>query len=118
LDFVLVTGLIFFLWLAAKKTKKLLKRLEPEEKLATREMIIIKASLNGIQNTHLVNEEAPAAEPETAVAAAEAVMEPGVAFEVEPLDAEPEEAILAAAGSKPWEEFSWEPGEAVEVAAR
>jgi hypothetical protein len=60
LDFLLVTALIFFLWLAAKKTKKLLKRLEPEEKLSTREMIIIKKELAAVA-THLAEPEDPPA---------------------------------------------------------
>jgi hypothetical protein len=107
-DFAIVTALIFFLWLAAKKTKKLLRRLEPDEKIAQREMIVVKASLNGVQNTHLINsEEEGAAEPEPAVAE-----EPGMAFEIEQPEME-----AAAAASEPGE-FSWEPAEAVEVGAR
>ena len=80
-DFLLATALIFFLWLAAKKTKKLLKRLEPDEKLSTREMIIIKKELVAVA-THL----AEPAEPETQVAAEPelaAVEMPGLVFEVE-----------------------------------
>jgi hypothetical protein len=93
LDFAIVTALIFFLWLAAKKTKKLLKRLEPDEKIAQREMIIIKADLSNVQNTHLVEPvEEPASQPEPAAAKAFEAR-----FEVEP------------AAAEPWKEFTWEP---------
>ena len=93
MDFAFVTALIFILWLAAKKTKKLLKRLEPEEKLARREMIVIKHSLDGVLMTHLIDPvETPAAEPETR-------------FEVE------EEPAAADTG----QEFSWEPAEEAEL---
>ena len=104
MDFAIVTALIFFLWLAAKKTKKLLKRLEPDEKIAQREMIIIKADLSNVQNTHLVDPVAePASQPEPA--AAEAFE---AAFEVEPLVAE-SEAEVELEAAEPWKEFTWEP---------
>jgi hypothetical protein len=108
-DFVIVTALIFFLWLAAKKTKKLLRRLEPDEQHAKREMIVIKAGFGGA-TTHLAEPETPAAEPERAAAAGAEL--PGPVFEVETAEPEP-----AAAG--PWKEFTWEPGaEAAAVSAR
>jgi len=114
LDFVIVTALIFFLWMAAKKTKKLLKRLEPEEKLAHRQMIVVKADLNGVQNTHLITPEAPAVEPEPATA-----VPAGVAFEMEQPEAAAKPAKeLAPAASEPWKEFTWEPGEPIEIGAR
>jgi hypothetical protein len=102
LDLLLVTALIFFLWLAAKKTKKLLKRLEPEEKLCTREMIIIKKELAAV-GTHLAEpEDKPAAEPEPVAAGLEAAAElTGPAFEVDEPQAEAE--MPAAAGE--WKEI-------------
>ena len=86
MDFLLVTVLIFFAWLAAKKTKKLLKRLEPDEKLSAREMIIIKKELGAVA-THLAEpaepETQPAAEPQPA-----AVEMSGPVFEMERPEAE------------------------------
>jgi len=90
LDYALVTILIFILWLAAKKTKKLLRRVQPEEKLVRREMIIVKRSLTGMENTHLV--------------------EPEQAAEEQP---EPEPAT-----SENWKEISWEPTAAAEASVK
>jgi len=109
LDFAIITILIFFLWFAAKKTKKLLKRLEPDDKkLVRREFIVIKADLTNVSNSHLITEEPPAAAPESVAAEPE-----GVTFEVEELKAEAEPA---GDGSIP--EFSWEPAETIEIGAR
>jgi hypothetical protein len=82
MDFAIVTILIFILWLLAKKTKKLLRRLQPEEKLAPREVILIKVSLTGAENTHLAE---PAEVPPPEAAAPELPefsWEPGVEAEV------------------------------------
>lgn len=92
MDYALVTILIFILWLAAKKTKKLLRRVQPEEKLVRREMIIVRKSLTGMENTHLV--------------------EPEAAAEGEP-ESEPEPAT-----SENWKEISWEPTAAAEAGVK
>ena len=103
MDFALVTALIFFLWLAAKKTKKLLRRLQPDEpqQQVKREMIIIKAGFTS--TTHLPEpaQPAPAGTQSEPVAVAAAVM-PGPAFEVEA-------PVPAAEAGEKWKEFSWEP---------
>jgi hypothetical protein len=99
LDFALVTALIFFLWLAAKKTKKLLRRLEPEEQnQVKREMIIIKAGFTSA--SHLPEPDEPAATEEPVAVAAAGLPEP--AFEVEA-------PKPAAAPAEKWKEISWEP---------
>ena len=108
MDFALVTALIFFLWLAAKKTKKLLRRLQPDEPQhqVKREMIIIKAGFTS--TTHLPEpDEAAAAEtqPEPVAVAAAVIPEPAYPeprFEVEA----PKQA--AESGEK-WKEFNWDP---------
>ena len=93
MDFFIVTVLIFFLWLSAKKIKKLLRRLEPDQQTPKREMIIIKASMDGVQSSHLINPaEAPATEPESV----EAEDAGGPTFEVEQAPAEGEEEMQPA----------------------
>ena len=114
MDFALVTALIFFLWLAAKKTKKLLKRLQPEDQpQLQRKMIVIKAGFGG-GTSHLAEPaDAPAAVPEpVAVAVAEL---PGQDFK--PVF-EVEKPEMSPAASEPWKEFTWEPsGETVASAS-
>ena len=112
MDYALVSILIFILWLAARKTKKLLKRLEPEEKLAQKTLIIIKADVNGQLNTHL-------AEPDPAAATTmqpAVVEEPEPAFQVEVVEMEDE---APAADAEPeWKEFTWESAEEEAVSLR
>ena len=79
MDYAFLAILIFILWLLATKTKKLRKRLDPEEQLNKREMIVIKHDVNGLNTTHLMQADAPAAEP--AQPAPAEVPEP--AFELE-----------------------------------
>ena len=107
MDFAIVTALIFFLWLAAKKTKKLLRRLEPDQQAAKPLMIVVKASMDGVQSSHLVD---PAEAPATIQEPVKAEEAAGPAFEVENAPAQGEVEMEPG-------EFTWEPSEEIELTA-